>query len=707
MVLNTKCLDEETTRQIIARTTARGMDEYNYDDCPLQKGRIRILLLKPDADRNGDIVVELLSCSIDELARIPDYYPFTALSYNWGDEDASRDVFVGMGADNPKPESDEITKLVTLLQRRPKRFKVKPTLHEFLREFRDSTKEVGLWVDCFCINQKDSQEKSDQVSKIATVYSTAAKVSIWLGPADEDGKTDRAMDFIRSILQAGTGEIFTRDYARAWSELIYLMRRTWFSRRWMVQEVALAKEAEVRCGSKRIHWRDFSDAVSIFTLNFDTILKIIKSELGLDQCLEGITDMRPLNAQILVDLLSNPLQSLESLASSLSTFSVSDPRDTVYTLLSLAKENSKLPQKPKRYALPEPDYGINLLQVYTKFVQWCVQESESLDILCRHWAFPELEHTLNNEDYPELVKLPSWIKTVDDPARGAQKQGFGGRRTGDSFVGTPESCCYNASPGMSPTISYGIDQIIPIQKEEQTNGTSEGTSEEIAVAPLGQQMIKISQIHLVKRPQLDLSTSITVRGRCIGRIIKPSLMPKGIIPKQVLQSLGYESGSTELISIPDALWRTLVADRGPDGKPPPSRYHRACMICLVDDTKSGHMDTNRILQQDANVKLKADFVKRVQAVCWNRAFIDCGQDDAENRLVGIGPGDSQANDLVCILYGLSVPCILRPTWRGGGDDYTPDYYELVGEAFILGQMDGEGIVDLSEEELRGQEFRIM
>ncbi|KAI4860540.1 heterokaryon incompatibility protein-domain-containing protein [Hypoxylon rubiginosum] len=686
------------------------IQEYDYDDCPLPEGNIRILLLKPDADRNGDIVVELLSYSLDELACNPERYQFTALSYSWGNGDATKAVFVDMGtADEPapQPESDEVTKLVAPLQRRARRLNVKPNLHEFLQQSRDSKKEVGLWVDCICTNQKDNREKSDQVSRLDAIYSTAAKVSIWLGPADKDGKTDRAMDFIRFILENGTEETLKDGYAKAWSELLCLLRRGWFSRRWVVQEIALAKDAEVRCGSKTIHWRDFSDAVSIFTFNFDTILKIVKAEPVLEQSLEGITDTRSLSAQILIDVSSNPRQSLESLVSALSTFHVSDPRDTVYALLNLpTKEKSKLPEKPRTYSPPEPNYRMNPLQVYTKCVQWCVQESGSLDILCRHWAFPELKYTLDNEDYPEFVTLPSWIKTVDGSAYGVQSKGFGGRRTGESFVGTPENRCYNASLDISPTISYGIDEGTPTQREEPTNRTSEGDSKESALSPLQQPPTKKRRIHLVKRPRLDLNSSITVRGRCIARIIKPSLMPNGIIPKQVLQRLGYYSGRTEPDEIPDALWRTLVADRGPDGKAPPSWHRRACMACLVDSTSSGHMDTNRNIRHD-NFKLKADFMKRVQAVCWNRAFIDCGQDDAETRLVGIGPGDAQADDLVCILYGCSVPCILRPTWRGGGDDYTPDYYKLVGEAFVLGQMDGEAFVDLSEEELKGEDFRIM
>lgn len=419
-------------------------------------------------------------------------------------------------------------------------------------------------------------------------------------------------------------------------------------------------------------------------LAIDDARKIIKGNPELERSLEGITDVRQLDAAILVDFLSNPHQSLESLVSSLSTFAVTDPRDTVYCLLNLAKEKIRTAPKRREYDRLEPDYEANLLQVYTRFVQWCVQESKSLDILCRHWASPELKHKVDIGNYPDFVKLPSWIKTVDNLAYDTQNEGYGGRRARDSFVGTPESRHYNASLGMGPTISYNMRK----QNPERNN-------EDAAASPPPQRP-RSKQIYWPKRPLLDLSSSITITGTCIGRIAHHSLMPNGIIPKQVLQNLGYESGETERETAPDILCRTLVADRGPDGKGPPSWYPRACKGCLTKNTESGHMDTNHILQRRDSTKLEVEFAKRVQAVCWNRAFIDCGK-DVRGKLVGIGPADSRADDLICILYGLSVPCILRPTWRGGGNDFPPDYYnppdyyKLIGEAFILGQMDGEAL----------------
>ncbi|KAK3360953.1 heterokaryon incompatibility protein-domain-containing protein [Lasiosphaeria ovina] len=451
---------------------------YDYRDCPLAQDHIRLLFLKPhEGDRTSEVEVELATCSIQQIAETPQQHQYTALSSNWGDDEESKIVFVQQSQpllkDLAAKDMTTLTDVVKEVQRRRKRLAVRPNLYAFLQEFRQQEKEVALWVYRICINQKDVSEKQDQVSRMAAIYSMAASVSIWLGSADKDRKIDRAMDFVSHLLDGSNmADKLTVIYATHWTELLYLLRRRWFSRRWIIQELALAKNAEVRCGTKRKHWRDFADAFSIFALHFDAIIRLIKGRTELEKALEGIKDIKPLGARIFIDVLANtfqrhadgtiyaPRQTLESLISSLSSFETSDPRDTVYTLLNLAKETITLsPNNPgnplatrgkrKRSPPPVPDYTVDLLEVCTTFMKWCIQESGSLDILLRHWALPELKQR-SDEHYPRLVELPSWIKTVRGSAFGSQAEGFGGRRTGDSFVGTPENRYYNASLGMKP-----------------------------------------------------------------------------------------------------------------------------------------------------------------------------------------------------------------------------------------------------------------
>ncbi|GKZ91882.1 hypothetical protein AnigIFM59636_004562 [Aspergillus niger] len=59
---------------------------------------------------------------------------------------------------------------------------------------------------------------------------------------------------------------------------------------------------------------------------------------------------------------------------------------------------------------------------------------------------------------------------------------------------------------------------------------------------------------------------------------------------------------------------------------------------------------------------------------------------------GICPRNTSIKDKVCILFGCSVPVILRPLGK--------DTYELVGEAYVHGVMNGEVVKNMEEEVLK-------
>ncbi|KAG7045301.1 HET-domain-containing protein [Colletotrichum scovillei] len=683
--------------------------QYDYGDCPIKHGEIRLMILKPDAHHSAEIVVQLRVVSIQEIIGYPQAFKYTALSHNWGSEDESKTVFVdashGHGPQAVSVVNGFSTDAPNSLQKM-ERVSIKPNLYAFLQEFRLPDREVALWVDRICINQKDHKEKQSQVAIMGQIYSAAASVTIWLGPADKNAKTDRAMDFINLLLQDNMRDVFGDDYATDCLALLHLMCRPVFSRRWIIQELAVAKSIEVRCGSKTVKWRDFAYAVSSLADQLDHILEVIKRNSTQVKSLEGIKEKKSLGAWNLVDALTNifqrqvdgsiyaPRQGLESLVSSLSTFKTSDPRDTIYALLDLATETCKLSlsnnlQQHQRIILrwnpaPEPDYSIDLLHLYTKFTKWCIGESHSLDIICRRWALPELEQKLD-EQYPELMKLPSWIKTVEESESRPQNEGLSGRKTANSLVGLPGNCCYNASNGHFPNVEF---------RRDKTPKPVEGFPPDSLCA----------QSQIIS----DMNLTMTIRGRSIGVVSEFHPMHGGIIPSKVLLSLGHVP-SIEPQNVPDAVWRILVADRDVNGRAVPGWYRRACMECLSAVTDAGDMDTNAILQRcDPPTDFGAAYLKRVQAVCFNRNYIGCEDANGKNeKLVGIAPLDSKVGDVVCILFGCSVPCILRPFWDERWRESQPSYYKLVGEAFVLGQMDGEALDGLTEKELTGEEFSLM
>jgi len=77
-----------------------------------------------------------------------------------------------------------------------------------------------------------------------------------------------------------------------------------------------------------------------------------------------------------------------------------------------------------------------------------------------------------------------------------------------------------------------------------------------------------------------------------------------------------------------------------------------------------------------------EFLERVQSVVWNRKFFTT----SGRNLFGLGPDGLQNGDAVAVLYGCSVPVILRPVENRM-------HYKLVGECYIHGLMDGQAVTD--------------
>ncbi|KAI3320088.1 heterokaryon incompatibility protein-domain-containing protein [Xylariaceae sp. AK1471] len=640
--------------------------------------------LKASQDPTDNIRVEIKPVSLEACK---DDVPFIALSYYWGEGQEDHEVFVDSVSINmkgPAPVVDETSQ--------SKRVYVKRNLYKALLQFRHHTIDLPFWIDAICINQADSQEKNLQIAKMPAIYSAATHVYVWLGSPDSEGRSARAMDFIPELVkQYDVDELITPANTKKWLDLLVLMRSSWFTRRWVIQELALAKDAIVHCGNKRVHWNDFSVAISLMVLRFEKIRRLFQASQDSMEEKDAITSLNPLGAKILVDEIGNmftknedgsifkPLQGLETLASTLASFSTSDPRDTINCILNIAKETysfgpgnllTRNDNPP-----PKPDYTQKLDYVYIAFVRWVVQNTGSLDIICRHWALPEVEG--RNANYVERSQLPTWIKTVHGSSYGTQDEGWRGRKNGDSLVGLPGQNPYNACRGRRAKVRFGL-----FDNDETSTASSPSPAPSVVTeAPRR----KSTTLRPLPPP---LRSSLFVNGIVLDTIKwKTGTIDDGIIPTNVLSALGWgeeRREMSELRSVPDKVWRTLVADRGPDGKLPPPYYPRACLKSLTNISQNFYLATKEILgRKPPPPKIVIEYLGRVQAVTWNRVVFTNTEEGVsqDDSLVGIGPSQTKTKDIICILSGCSVPCILRPTeW--------PDTYVFIGEAFVYGKMDG-------------------
>lgn len=170
-------------------------------------------------------------------------------------------------------------------------------------------------------------------------------------------------------------------------------------------------------------------------------------------------------------------------------------------------------------------------------------------------------------------------------------------------------------------------------------------------------------------------------------------------------------------SVPETIWRLLVADRTSSGIKSPQWYKRALLDGLMhpaitDSYNNFHFQP--LGPQERKVpEMTIRYLNRVKEVVWNRRiveikpqkqFVEVGLPD---RLFGLAPEGTTVGDRVCILHGCSVPVVLSKIERiGKQGDSGGDLNSLVGEAYVHGIMDGEAVKDSSVIEPLKQEFHL-
>jgi hypothetical protein len=108
-------------------------------------------------------------------------------------------------------------------------FHVRNNLYAALKRFRKEDRDVDIWADALCINQKDNDEKTAQVARMHEIYSDAENVSVWLGSGNPQAK--ETFEFLRTILDLKKLDdlVTNKTNPEKWMLVINLMKNKWFS----------------------------------------------------------------------------------------------------------------------------------------------------------------------------------------------------------------------------------------------------------------------------------------------------------------------------------------------------------------------------------------------------------------------------------------------------------------------------------------------
>jgi hypothetical protein len=260
---------------------AEGFDPYEYEE-ELTAGQIRLLKRTPEG--SGGLMH--FTFSISSIPSAPD--PYIALSYVWGDEGNLVPIIVD-----------------------GKRLMVTQNCFAALAFLGPEMQDHPIWVDAICINQGREgdgvrvdrvvceREKAGQIAQMGEIYRCASRVFVFLGvqyqnsasamsdmdrigaaalEAGIEALTERHMaswpsfdtleprereqaigirDRINNLIQRNIGGIvYPRGPRVAVQAMANLLQRPWFSRAWVIQELAVPEPGKVvfACGLSRCPW---------------------------------------------------------------------------------------------------------------------------------------------------------------------------------------------------------------------------------------------------------------------------------------------------------------------------------------------------------------------------------------------------------------------------------------------------------------------
>ncbi|KAF5716505.1 het-6-heterokaryon incompatibility [Fusarium globosum] len=608
----------------------------------LSQGQFRLMRLGTDLE-------SLVSGQLEEtvLANAPPYY---AISHAWVPG-------VSVKA-TPQSNQIQLSHYLAICVRR---------LQKFGFENTDLDPRIThIWLDSICINQQDVHERSQQVSMMGRIYSQSARTLIWLGDVQLPSI------YIAWNLIADIYAIFEKQNPRAkalsdipartydkrshiasglpsmndsqWGYMKALMELRWFTRMWVVQEVVLSQQDPIILhGDHQYAWEPLGWAVGWLRRSGYLRLPQIPEQL---RNVDTISNLRRAQTRW-------PLAALMSITQV--KFNATDQRDKIYGVLGLALEceGPGLPEELK------PDYTIDTATLYQRVASFLLIRKHSLAILTRARSIDGTE--TRNQCVHNLV-LPSWCPDWSDFATYNEgiSTSFAYIEYSDIFkpamFGFPKQ--YRAANGLELSLhtpesgyedgsilqlgGFRVDQVAHVHRFNIDSSRHGQTSDEFDA---------------IKAPIIDLSLSLTS--------ISDTLTWMEHFIRTTTASQHYLCGKGMDQSISDgALWLYRFLNRREDS------------AWLLYKKTSKEKVKLQIGEASAN-GVEEDYVALVWNFCFDRSFITTA-----NGRIGIAPSNTCRGDTVAVILGGGVPYIIRSSG---------EHWNLVGEAYIDGLMEGETI----------------
>ena len=717
-------------------TPTRSLPEYRYEFLPSDR-HIRLLKIQHSPIGIYGTWKPKLSVNHQSLDNLGDgKLPFNALSYTW--------ALPLRGANEPNAGDEDQASCGSQyeIELNGQSLMVSQNLYDALGRLNGLANLI--WIDAICINQTDLSERSSQVLLMDEIYAKASRTIIWLGRDESDAEeTLLVLTHVNTLLKnywntgrfhpdrdilTDPGFIRRISFNRPMAEWMHLWdcysrffrQRRYFTRGWILQELALTRNILMLCGKHELPWDklcelsaflaksgfevelaartmrngNFQDtrpprktgdeAMRLYLLQeeqefyrFELLLRENPTVLMAMQKEDPEFDeqtLQPVPVQSVRKLLRDAMCAesprqlwfayLCYMVFRIREYQLTNKRDNIYAILGLVKKALPV-EMPKPFPV-KVDYEASVEDVYKDITSMFIREVPALAVLSLvedisfRATFPSLPSWVPNYSYPFSPTPYAWL-------------GVGGY--------------YNASR---------------VAKGQQSRHSFDGN----ILILHGR---KFSTIRQVCTPQRQM-----VRSRWLA----PCLDICADLP----QPYFHLSGQSRI----EIMWRTMIADHGPvDIRGTGSSRCPACLetgksfeACLkfwlaerlskelpggegYRDFMISHraLDT---LTTSLSLRDVRSLAERLRSPIPDLAIIVEGRTTlsgflrsydpvaqhrrlylTEDRQLGLGPQSADVGDEVWLVDGAQVPFILRPMAS------KEQMFTLVGETYVHGFMNGE------------------
>jgi hypothetical protein len=266
---------------------------------------------------------------------------------------------------------------------------VTSSLIEALKTILNPGKHYVLWIDQICINQSNMEEKGRQVQLMRWIYERATVVRVWLGPAVEN--SDEAMLYLRDCDEASILRDLSDPNQTLFSPSLEEALRFLFRRPYWSRTWTVQEVTALDLQQVIISCGHESVPLTRIFEWPDAALSAV--DRNSDRILQ-ILGRDIVQMDCFWHLRRAPFQSLTGLAGQVRGLMASDPRDKVYSMLNFAADT--------RGSELTADYTKTVRQTFTEVVLWSIGKYKCLDVL------GECSQVLDDDAAPSWV--PNWAE---------------------------------------------------------------------------------------------------------------------------------------------------------------------------------------------------------------------------------------------------------------------------------------------------------